>query len=146
MQHTFLTSRTILPSVINICSMALELWQSHGFHWQILSGEWTQKLQHSKLQFSYTTNLLTSCSILPSIINIFQRLLELQGFYCQILTGEIPEKLQYLELSILYKTRLPNVLYNSPKCHRYIWKGVEVNQTSTDSKPYLVSKLRPPCP
>ena len=85
-------------STINVSSMALKLWQSHGFHWQILSGEWTQKLQYSKLQFLYTTNLLTSCSILPSTINIFQRVLDLQGLYYQILTGDIPKKLQYLEL------------------------------------------------
>ena len=98
MQHTFLTSCTILPSIINVFSMALKLWQSHGFHWQILSVEWTQKLQYSKLQFLYTTNLLTFCSNLPSTINIFQRVLDLQDLYYQILTGEIPKKLQYLEL------------------------------------------------
>ena len=61
-------------------------------------GSELKKLQYSKLQFLYTTNLLTSCSFLSSTINIFQWVLDLQGLCYQILTGEIPKKLQYLEL------------------------------------------------
>ena len=99
------------PTKYNVLSLYLKGVWSYGDHkispYQTLSGKVTKKRCTQICVSCKQHAFSTTCTILPSIINIYSYrkgclLSQSQGFYYQILSGEITKKTWHLQLQFLY--------------------------------------------